>query len=163
MKRLIKHLAYSQWRKHAAFPKRALKAIEQAVRESESHHDGELRFVVEGALGVRQLWRGVTARQRAVEVFAQQRVWNTERNSGVLIYVQLADRRVEILADRGINAKVDPATWQHICKEMERAFGAGRFEEGAVNGVRAVGRLLEEHFPAQQENPDELPDEPVVL
>lgn len=163
MARFLKHLAYSQWRVRSAFPKRALKAIESAVRESEVHHDGELRFVVEGALGFGQLWRGVTSRQRAVELFSQLRVWDTEHNSGVLIYVQLADRRVEVLADRGINDKVDPATWRHICADMEKAFAEGRFREGAVNGVRAVGLVLQEHFPARHENPNELPDAPVVL
>jgi len=154
---------YSHWRLRTAFPKRALKAIESAVRESETRHDGELRFALEGALGFGQLWRGVTARQRAVELFSQLRVWDTEHNSGVLIYVQLADRRVEILADRGINARVGAGTWQRICADMERAFGAGRFEAGAIAGVQAIGRLLEQHFPAQGANPDELPDAPVVL
>jgi len=163
MKRILRHLLYSHWRLRTAFPKRALKAIESAVRESETRHDGELRFALEGALGFGQLWRGVTARQRAVELFSQLRVWDTEHNSGVLIYVQLADRRVEILADRGIDARVGTGTWRGVCADMERAFGAGRFEAGAIAGIEAIGSVLEQHFPAQGANPDELPDAPVVL
>lgn len=163
MRRILRHLVYSRWRVRSAFPKRALGAIELAVKESETGHDGELRFALEGALGFRQLWRGITARQRAAEVFSQLRVWDTEHNSGVLIYVQLADRRVEILADRGIDSKVGTATWQRICAGMEQAFRNGRFEEGAIEGVRAIGRVLAEHFPAHDVKPDELPDAPAVL
>ena len=163
MKRILKHLTYPHWRVRAVFPQAALKAIEAAVTASEKTHDGELRFVVEGGLDLPHLLRGVTARQRAVEAFSQLRVWDTEHNSGVLIYVQLADRQVEILADRGIHKKVGSETWQRICTAMEQAFRAGNFEAGAVAGVAAVGRVLAEHFPAQGENPDELPDAPVVL
>ncbi|MFZ5774611.1 MAG: TPM domain-containing protein [Thermodesulfobacteriota bacterium] len=161
--RILKHLLLPQWRVQQAFPKSSLKAIELAVMASETDHDGELRFAIEGGLNLADLLRGMTARQRAVELFARLRVWDTAHNSGVLIYVQLADRRVEILADRGINQRVGAATWQRICGEMQKAFGDDRFEAGAVAGVRAVGKVLAEHFPARRENPDELPDAPVVL
>ena len=163
MRRKLRHLTYPRWWVYRAFPKAALKIIEAAIKESEASHDGELRFVVEGGLDMQHLLRGMSARQRAAEVFSQLRMWDTEHNSGVLIYVQLADRQVEILADRGIHKKVGSETWLCICANMEQAFGAGKFQEGAVEGIQAAGRVLAEHFPARGENPDELPDAPVVL
>jgi uncharacterized membrane protein len=163
MNRLLKHLLYPDWRTRRAFPARSLGAIEEAVAASEARHGGELRFVVEGALDLGHLLRGTTARQRAVELFSQLRVWDTEANSGVLIYVQLVDRRVEILADRGIHRRVGDAPWLAICRAMEEAFRAGNFEVGALAGVRAIGDILAREFPAGSINPDELANAPEVL
>lgn len=161
--RLINHLSYPRWRVSRAFSSAALKTIEAEIARSENQHDGELRFVVVGGLDISRLWAGVSARQHAVEVFSQLRVWDTEYNSGVLIYVQLADRQVEILADRGINRKVGEATWQNICASMQHAFRAGAFEAGALAGVKAVGQVLAEHFPAHDHNPDELSNHVVLM
>lgn len=163
MNRLLKHLLYPAFRTRRAFGTRTLRAIADAVAASETRHQGELRFAVEGGFDLAHLLRGTTARQRAIELFSTLRVWDTEHNSGVLIYVQLADRQVEILADRGIHKKVGEATWQRICHDMELAFSAGRFEQGAVAGLAAVGEILAEHFPAAAENPDELGNAPIRL
>lgn len=161
--RIIKHLNYPGWRVSRAFPKAALKAIEAEITASESRHNGELRFVVVGGLDLSCLWRGVSARQHAIETFSQLRVWDTEHNSGVLIYVQLADRQVEIVADRGIHKDVGDATWQRICADMQQAFRAGGFEDGALAGVRAVSQVLVRHFPARDDNRDELSNEVVLM
>lgn len=161
--RILKHLFAPQWIVTRAFPSAALRRIEATIGESETTHDGELRFAVEAGLDLPPLLKGVTPRQRAYEVFSQLRVWDTEHNSGVLIYVQLVDRRLEIVADRGISAKVEQGQWEAICRRMEDAFRARRFEEGALEGIREVTALLARHFPAQGVNPDELPDKPVVL
>lgn len=161
--RIIKHLSFPDWRVSRAFPKVTRKAIADEIARSETQHDGELRFVVVGGLDPARLWRGVSARQHAVELFSQLRVWDTEHNSGVLIYVQLADRQVEILADRGIHRKVGDATWQTICAGMQQAFRTGKFQDGALEGVRAVSRILDEHFPARERNPDELSNEVVLM
>lgn len=164
MGRILKHLSFTRWRVWRAFPKATMKAIEAAVKASETTHDGELRFVVEGSLDLPQLLRGLTARQRAMQVFSRLRVWDTKDASGVLIYVQMAERRVEILADRGINARVGEQTWLRICTGMEEAFRAERFQEGAVRGVEEVGKVLAEHFPPKDDkHPNELPDAPVIL
>ncbi|HTY98248.1 MAG TPA: TPM domain-containing protein [Rhodocyclaceae bacterium] len=146
-----------------AFPKPALAAIGAAVGDAEKLHDGELRFVVEGAMPLASLWRDETPRQRAVEVFARLRIWDTERNNGVLIYVQLADREVEVLADRGIARRVAQAEWDGICRGMEAAFKVGDFRRGALEAVEAAGRLLARHFPARAKTANDLPDAPVVL
>lgn len=163
MTRIFRHLSYPTWRVRGAFPASTLQAIKAAISASEKMHDGELRFVVEGGLDLPHLLRKTSARQRAVEIFSQERIWDTEHNSGVLIYVQLADRQVEILADRGIDRKVGQAGWQAICKQMEKAFTAGDFKAGAIAGVTAIGAVLAEHFPAQGNNPNELPDSPLLI
>jgi uncharacterized membrane protein len=120
-------------------------------------------MVVEAELATAQLWHEVGSRERAREVFAQRGVWNTEHNNGVLIYLLLADRRVEIVADRGIDAKVEPAEWHAICRMMEEHFRAARYQEGAIAGVRAVSALLGRHFPRGARGPNELPDRPVLI
>jgi len=163
LRRLVKHLFTPHRVALKAFPRVVLRSIESAIGASETKHDGELRFAVEAGLEPELIWRGVSARGRAIELFSQFRVWDTDRNSGVLIYVQLVDRTVDIVADRGINAKVAQARWDDICRRMEAAFRRGRFEEGALAAIGEVTALLAEHFPASGANPNELPDRPVVL
>ncbi len=146
-----------------AFPQRALDAIERAIREAEVRHAGQIRFAVEAALDLPPLLAGQTARGRAIDVFSQLRVWDTEHNNGVLIYLLLADRDVEIVADRGIHARLGAETWEAICREMEAAFRNGQFEAGVLAGIHAVGEHLARHFPPRGEKPNEMPDRPVVL
>ena len=161
--RMARHLVLPDWIVRRAFPAATLDRIEAAIRDSEKAHDGELRFAAEGGLDLLPLLRGVTPRERAVEVFSQLRVWDTQHNSGVLIYVQLVDHDIEIVADRGINAKVKQSEWDAICRHMETAFRAGRFETGILEGIREITALLATHFPPRDLNPDELPDRPIVL
>jgi len=163
LRRLFRHLLLPHWWVRRAFDRQTLHAIAEAVAGSERRHRGELRFVVEGLLPLGYLLREISARQRAVELFSQLRVWDTEENSGILIYVQLADRRVEILADRGIAARVPQAEWDMICRDMEAAFKRGDYRGGALAAIGKAGELLAEHFPAATANPNELPDRPLVL
>lgn len=151
------------WLVRRYFPRRALSAIEREIGRSESAHMGEIRFAVDAALDISQLLRGLDARARALEVFSQLRVWDTEHNSGVLIYLLLADHEVEIVADRGIHAKVGGAEWERICRMMEAAFREGHFEQGVLAGIREITALLVQHFPAVGDNPNELPDTPAIL
>jgi uncharacterized membrane protein len=137
--------------------------IETAIRDAERAHAGQIRFAVESALPTSALWRRQSARARALEVFSALRVWDTEHNNGVLIYLLLADRDVEIVADRGIHSKVGAAEWERICRAMEQDFRAGRFEQGVVNGVLAVGTHLTRYFPGDDKDRNELPDKPVIL
>lgn len=164
LKRLLRHLGATPWALRRAFPAGTLAAIEEAVRAAEARHAGEIRFAVEGALPLPRLWRGAGPRERAVEIFSELRVWDTEHNNGVLIYVLLADRSVEIVADRGVgDARVPAAEWQAACRQMETAFRAGHFREGAVAGVAAVAEVLARHPPARPDAGNELPDRPVLL
>ncbi|HEX4944955.1 MAG TPA: TPM domain-containing protein [Usitatibacteraceae bacterium] len=163
LRRFWRHIAMTPWKAARAFPPSARGAIGRAVAEHEKQHRGEIRFVVEAELTSAQLWANLGARARAVELFAMLHVWDTAENTGVLVYVLLADRKVEIVADRGISARVAQAEWQAICASMQEAFRAGRFAEGAVEGVTAISALLERHFPAEAANANELPDQPVML
>jgi len=163
IKRLFKHLLTPHWRIRVAYPARSLAAIEAAIARSEKTHRGELRFAVEADLPLAALLRGQTVRSRAAEVFSQLRVWDTEDNSGVLIYVQLVDRRVEILADRGIAARVPQADWDAVCRRMEQAFARGDFEAGTLTAIEEIGSRLARHFPSEGGGNNELPDRPVVL
>mgnify|MGYP003337627676 FL=1 len=163
LKRITKHLLLNQWRVNRGFPRHTLIAIEHAIKASEAAHTGEIRFVVEGALDGTPLFKGQTARERAIDVFAQLRIWDTEHNNGVLIYLLLADRHVEIVADRGIHAKVGSWGCEEICRRMETALKQGNYEDGVVSGIQAVTQHLIKHFPAAGDDRNELPDKPVVL
>jgi hypothetical protein len=162
--RWLRHLFLDHLALMRAFPVRTLDAIGRAVAEQERRHRGELRVVVEGGLPLLALAAGRTARERALEHFARLRVWDTEDNAGVMIYLLLADRRVEIVADRGIHARVGATAWETICGAMQQECAAGRFEQAVLSGLASVSDLLAQHFPAGRgAKPNELPDAPVVV
>jgi uncharacterized membrane protein len=160
--RCLKHLLIPDWMARRAFPSRVASRIEKAIRDSERQHLGELRFVAEGSLPLGHLFQD-RIRKRAEELFARLGVWDTEHNSGVLIYVQLVDRRIEIVADRGIAAKVAEAEWRAVCRAMEKSFKDGRFAEGALEAIERCTALLARHFPSSGGERNELPDRPVFL
>lgn len=162
-KRWCTHTFIAPWRVRKLFPNATLKTIEVAIQQSESQHSGELRFVIENSLTTRQIGVGLSSRQRAVEVFSNLRVWDTEENSGVLIYLLLAERTVQIIADRGINKKVAQSEWDSIVQAMQNQFRQGDFQAGSVTGIERITTLLAQHFPADADNPNELPDAPVIL
>lgn len=163
IKRIGRHLLQHRWRERREFPPTVLAAIEAAIKVGEATHSGQVRFVVEGALDGAPLFRNQPARERALDIFSQLRIWDTAHNNGVLIYLLLADRDVEIIADRGIDTRVGAAGWEKICAEMEAEFRAGQFERGVIKGIEAVSRLLATHFPPQAGGRNELPDAPVVI
>ncbi len=161
--RLIRHLSTTRWSTRARFSPAVLDAIAQAIGECEDRHGGEIRFIVESALDLPELWRDMPPRQRALQLFGQFGVWDTAHNNGVLVYVLMADRDVEIVADRGIAQHVSQAEWQAVCRQMEAHFRAGRFREASVLGILGVGALLGKHFPGRRASDHELPNQPVLL
>ncbi len=161
--RLLRHLFTDRWAVKRAFSAAALRRIGETITDGERRHMGELEFAVEASLPFGVLLSGRSSKDRAIDWFGRLRVWDTAHNSGILIYVLLADRTVEIVADRGIHARVGDAGWQAIAADMQRAFADGRFEDGANAGLVAASELLARHFPATGENPNELPDEPVII
>src|SRR5712671_1591158 len=163
IKRIGRHLLEHHWRVRRIFTPRVLAAIEAAIKASEAVHSGQIRFVVEGALDGAPLFRNQSARERALDIFSRFRIWDTAHNNGVLIYLLLADRDFEIVADRGIDAKVGAAGWEKICAEMESNFRAGNFAGGTIKGIQAVSRQLAAHFPRHGGGKNELPDTPVVI
>src|SRR3954453_16695011 len=163
IKRIGRHLLANRSRVRKAFPPSSLAAIERAIKESEATHSGHIRFVVEGALDGAPLLRNQAPRARAIDVFSHLRIWDTAHNNGVLIYLLLADRDVEILADRGIDAKVGAPEWQRILLIMQIEFPKGIFEAGVLKGIAAVSHHLAKHFPKRAGGSNELPDAPVVM
>ena len=163
LKRFWRHVLMSPIKVARSFPPSTLDAIQREVAAQEKRHRGEVCFVVEAELNSWQLWRDLASRDRAREVFALRGVWNTEENNGVLIYLLLADRVVEVVADRGIDKRVRPEEWQSICRAMEAAFAQGNYEEGAIAGVRSVSDLIARDFPANGEVRNELDDRPALI
>ena len=163
LRRLALNLFAGWFRMSRWFPAPTLKRIRQAISQGERSHAGEICFVVEARYPFWAVLKGLEPRDRAHQVFALLRVWDTQDNSGVLVYLQLAERRVELVADRGIAARVKQTEWDAVCRAMERAFKAGQFEAGALDAIHAVTAILARHFPPGAANPNELPDKPAVL
>jgi len=159
-----RHLVSTRWALVRRFPGATLDAIERAVAASEAQHRGEIRFAIEAALDIRALRRHETPRERALEVFSELGVWNTHEHCGVLIYVLLAERVVEVVADRGFDGRVSADEWRQVCAAIETEFGAGRWREGAAVGIDAVTRLLVREFPRTgAADVDEQPNRPQLL
>ena len=162
--RILRHRWLDEADTRRAIPPELVERLMHRVAASERRHTGEIRIYVEAGLPLSYLWRGASARERAIAMFGKLRVWDTEHNNGVLIYLLLAEHAIEVVADRGLARRVDPGTWQAIVQHMGAAFRAGRFEDGLTQALEEVSALLVEHFPAAegQVRPNELPDEPML-
>ena len=162
--RMLRHRLLDETDTRKAIPKDMVERLGRRVAASEKRHSGEVRIYVEAGLPMSYLWRGATPRDRAVAMFGKLRVWDTEHNNGVLIYLLLAEHAIEIVADRGLAAKVAPSEWQAIVARMGSAFRDRRFEDGLTQALEEVSALLVEHFPLAEgeRNANELPDEPVL-
>lgn len=160
--RLLRHRWHDQGHARRVLGDAAVKRLESRVAASEQRHSGEIRLCIEAGLPWSYLWCDLSPRQRAVTLFGKLRVWDTEHNNGVLIYLLLAEHAIEIVADRGLARCVPQAHWQALVGGMRQAFREGRFEEGLLQAVDAVDALLVQHFPLApgEANPNELPDRP---
>lgn len=163
-RRFLRHLCTDRATVRRTFPKASLQRIETLIAAGECEHRGQLRFAVEAALPLGRLIDGAKPRERALEVFASLGIWDTAENCGVLVYLLLADRDVEIVADRGIDAQVGAAAWEAICRTMEEAFRARRFGAGVEAGLAEINALLIRHYPREGRPPgNELSDRPILL
>lgn len=161
-KRTLTHLFYPGWWLRKRFPIGSLKQLENSIESSEKKHSGEIRLAIESALPLKALWHDESVRERSIEVFSLLRVWDTEDNNGVLIYLLLADKKVEITVDRNIAKVVDQQEWQRICALIEQEFHQEKFIEGISLGISEVTKHLEQHFPSVNDS-NELPNKPVIL
>ena len=162
--RILKHLFLPDFVLRRAFPPRLGELIASAVAQAEKAHDVELRVAAEGGLPMHALLAGQSARSRAIDLFSQLRVWDTRNNTGVLVYVQFADRAIEIVADRGISARVSQAEWDAVCARIVAEFRQDRYEEGVRAGTDGILALLRRHVPPPPPGDrDELPDQPTVI
>ena len=163
LRRVLRHLFTPQWIVRRYFPPALMEEIQRRIADVERRHPGEIRFVVEHALEPGDLVTGLTPRERALEVFGLLRVWDTEHNNGVLVYVLHAEHAVEIVADRGLARRVEQAEWDALCRQVETHFRAGRFREGSMAAIDGAGQLLEQHFSHRRSGSNELPDQPLLL
>ncbi len=162
------HRQWRHWRTTAArgrrlFPAATLAQIGAAITAGEQRHRGELRLIVEKSMPSDAIWADISNRQRAIALFAEYGVWDTEDNCGVLIYVNLAEQKVDIVVDRNIGRKIAPATWQQVCRTMTAGFARGEFHASTLAAIEQVNALLAAQFPATGARPNELPDAPIVL
>jgi uncharacterized membrane protein len=164
IRRLFKHRWLDASDTQRAIPPELVERLKSRAAASERRHSGEVRICVEAGLPASYVWRGASARERAVALFGKLRIWDTEHNNGVLIYLLLAEHAIEIVADRGLNRHVGHDEWQAIVQRMGTAFHEGRFEDGLTQALSEVSALLVQHFPAGEgeRNDNELPDEPVL-
>jgi uncharacterized membrane protein len=162
--RILRHRWLDESDVRRALGREAMDRIQARIAASERHHSGEIRVCVEAGLPLSYLWRGANARERAVTMFGKLRVWDTEANNGVLIYLLLAEHAIEIVADRGLTRHVEAGHWQAIVTSMRDAFRQGRFEQGLMQAIAAVEAPLLRHFPlrAGERNTNELPDRPHI-
>ena len=163
--RLWRHRSADEAAVRRVLPPEVLARLQARVAASERRHTGEIRLCIEAGLPTSYLWRGAPARERAIMLFGKLRVWDTEQNNGVLIYLLLAEHAIEIVADRGIDRHVDAEAWRATAKRMGAAFREGRFEDGLTQALEEVSALQMAHFPRAEGEADrnELPDAPVVL
>ena len=161
--RALRHATFMPWQTNRTFSGETLRMIEQAIADSEHRHAGEVRVVIEGALHPLAALRGQSGRERAIEVFSALRIWDTEGNNGVLIYLLLADHDIEIIADRGIQAHAGTAVWESLCQRMEARFRGGEFRDGMLECIEAVTQEMARHCPPDGHPHNELPDRVVLL
>ncbi len=163
MRRAWRHWLSNGGAARRAFPATTLSAIAQAITAGEQTHRGEVRLIVEAAMPSDAIWLDQSNRQRALALFAEHGVWDTEDNCGVLVYINLAERKVDIVADRAITRKIDASTWQKVCSTMTEGFARGDFHASTLAAIEHINELLRQHFPATGARANELPDRPIVL
>jgi uncharacterized membrane protein len=163
--RVASHLWFEVRGLASVFNDQALRRIEKAVAASESEHSAELRIAIESSMPLRVLWFGASPRARATDAFARHRIWDTEANNGVLIYICIADRAVEIVADRGITAHLPKAYWENVCAMMVSGFAKGEFEQATIKAIEQLESDLIRLYPVTsgQANPNELSNRPLIL
>jgi len=161
--RFFAHFVSNPWQVKRHFSVIALHEIEKAIAASEKIHSGEIRFVVEAGLHPIEILYKKTPKKRAIELFGRLNIWDTEHNNGVLIYLLLADRDVEIIGDRGIHQHLDDDGWEKICTEMEALFRKGEFEAGVLHGIDKISAVLKKYFPQKGASRNEISNKPLVL
>ena len=164
IKRILKHRWLDESDVQHAVPPALLQHLARRVAASEQRHTGEVRICVEAGLPMSYLWRGASARERAVMMFGKLRVWDTQHNNGVLIYLLLADHSIELVADRGLNQHVSAAQWQAMVQHLGAAIHDGRYEDGLTQALEEVSAVLVQHFSLAEGDPrrNELPNEPFL-
>jgi uncharacterized membrane protein len=164
LKRAWRHLTTTRVEGKRLFPPETLTTIQSMIAAGEATHRAEVRVIVEPSLTLNEVLSGMTSRQRASELFTLYRIWDTDENCGVLIYINLADHQVEIIADRGLTKRILPDDWQYICTTMTNGFAQDEYHDSVIAGLRQLNALLKRRFPdASSTQFDQLSDLPILL
>jgi uncharacterized membrane protein len=163
IKRLFRHLFTTTATGRRAFSSSTLKAIQTAIAHGEKEHRAEIRLIIEPSLPLSIVWAGLSSRERARILFAQYRIWDTEENCGILIYINLADHKVEIIADRTTGRLLASHEWKDICKAMTDGFALGKFHDSALKGIQQLNEVLASRFPFDGPHSNELSNRPLIL
>jgi uncharacterized membrane protein YgcG len=163
VKRLIRHLSTTGATGRRAFPEQTLRAIESAIAEGETRHRAEVRLIVEPALSAEAVWNAMSSRDRARELFSDYRIWDTEENCGLLVYINLADHQVEIVADRGVGRAIHATEWESVCRKMTQGFAHGEYHHSVLAALDQLNALLQKHYPDDGSRRNQLTDRPVML
>lgn len=163
LSRLFKHLRTTTAVGRRTFPESTLKAIEETIAEGETRHRAEVHMIVEPALDAQDVLSGLSSRDRARELFSEYRIWDTEENCGVLVYINLADHKVEIVADRGVGREIPAGEWEAICRTMTQGFAKGEYHHSVIAALTRLNDLLEQHYPDDGTSHNQLPNRPMML
>lgn len=163
LSRVFSHLFTFTRSGKQAFPEATLQAIQEVITEGEKLHRAEVQIIIEPSLPFSVVWAGTSSRERAIDLFSQHRIWDTEENSGVLIYIDLADHQVEIVADRGISHITTGDEWQAVCRTMTSGFAQGKYHESVIAALKLLNDILHEHLPDTENLPNQLPNRPIIL
>lgn len=167
IKRIIRHTLTPGWVTRRIFDYNAMEQIETAIAEAELGHSGEICFAIESGLSTREVWVGKTPRQRAMEVFCALHVWDTELNNGVLLYLEMADKDVEVIADRRAAKRISNKDWKAVCDVVENAAKNDKHVDGVIKAINQIGQLLRQQFPItdsqQSTDKNELSNKPTIL
>lgn len=163
LRRIFSHLLANTRNAKRAFPPDTLKAIQEKIAEGERAHRAEVQVIVEAALSLSAVWSGTTSRHRACALFSHYKIWDTEENVGVLVYVNLADHKVEIIADRSVDRAIQKQEWQTVCHTMTKEFANGLFHHSTLAALEQLNTLLTTHFPSDGDKHNQLPDQPIML
>ena len=163
LKRAFRHLFTTSRAGRRAFPETTLQAIQDVIAEGEKLHRAEVQLIVEPSLPLSEIWEGTSSRERAIELFSLHRIWDTEENSGILIYIDLADHQVEIVADRGICHLTTSDEWQSVCRTMTAGFAKGNYHDSVIAALKLLNQILHDHLPDVENLPNQLPNRPIVL
>lgn len=161
--RLFAHLRATRKQARTLFPAVTLQALQGCIAAGEKQHRAEIRVIVEAALPLTAIWRGESARARAHELFSHYRIWDTEENCGILVYINVADHKVEILPDRGVGKALKREDWHTVCQTMTRGFAAGNYHDSLLQAMTQLNHLLTQHFPDQSGHKNQLSDRPLML
>lgn len=163
IQRLLHHILTWGFAVRRVFPEPVLHAIQAVITEGEKRHRAEVRLIIEPSLGTQAIWNGISSRDRARELFSLYRVWDTEENCGVLVYINLADRQVDIVADRGVGRVIPSSCWQTICAKMTKGFARNDFHDSTIAALTQLNTLLQEHYPDDGSRHNQLSDQPIIL